>query len=169
MRNSSLRPKDQNPPLANMSTPAKQAKNTTKREMAPVKGEEPAAISLPKNTSSLLQDSSQLTPSALNRDQSSIHQELDAVLNYDLVSHDDSSLDNQNPTLQEQITALAQANKGYNADLLQLQHLKEDVLAIKISLADNMNLIMKALTLLNDIYIALLNIASVFTRAFTKM
>ena len=123
-----------------MSTPAKQA-NFTKRETTPVKGEEPAAISLPKHTSSLVQDSLQLMPSALNRDQSSIHQELDAVLNYDLVSHDDSSLDNQYPTLQEQITAVAQANNGYNADLLQLQHLKEDVLAIKISLADNMNLI----------------------------
>ena len=86
----------------------------------------------------------------LLREQSSIYQELDPVLNYDLVSHDDSSLDNQNPTLQEQITALAQANKGYNADLLQLQHLKQDVQEIKISLADNMNLIMKAVQANNN-------------------
>ena len=85
---------------------------------------------------------------ALLREQSSIHKELDPVLDYDLVYHDDSGLDNQNPTLQEQITALAKA--GHNADLLQLQDLNKDVQEIKISLADTMDLIQKALQALSD-------------------
>ena len=127
MKNPSTRIKEQNPPLANMSTPATQAKNNNKREPTPLKGEETAANSLPRNTSLLLQNSSSLTPMALLREQSSIHQELDPVLNYDLVNHDDSSPDNQNPTLQDQITALAKASKGHNADLLQLQDLNKDV------------------------------------------
>ena len=80
-----------------MSTPAKQAKKPNKREPTPIKGEEPAALSSSRN-SSLLQDSSQLTPTALQCDQSLIHQELDPVLDYELVSHDDSGLDKSDST-----------------------------------------------------------------------
>ena len=73
-----------------------------------------------------------MTPMALLREQLSVHQEQDSVLDYDLACHDDSGPDNRNPTLQEQITALAKDSNGHNADLLQLQDLNKDVQEIKI-------------------------------------
>ena len=64
--------------------------------------------------------------------------------------HDDSVSDNQSPTLQEQITALAKASNCHNANLLKLNTLNAEVHEIKISLAENMDFLKKALRNFSD-------------------
>ena len=112
-------------------------KNTgNPRESSSQVGDETAATSeTPRNASLFFHDTSSMTPMASIRAISSALKK--QVLNMELACHDDSGSDNQSPTLQEQITALAKASNGHNADLLKLNTLNAEVHDIKISLADN--------------------------------